>query len=139
MSYDDVPEAVRELLDRRIESLDQLEVLLLLRKSSDRAWTAEAVGAHLRLPIQVAEALDALQAAGLLGVVSTDSQPQYTYSPVSSHLDHAVTELERQYREEPIRVIKILSAHSIRRVRSKAARAFSEAFAVRPKEDDTGD
>jgi len=134
VSRDDLPEAVRGLLDQRIDSLEQLTILLLLRQESDRSWTAAAVGEHLRRPPEVTAALGALQAAGLVRAVTAESQPSYIYSPASPELDEAVTELARRYREHPITIIRILSANSIRRLRAGAARAF-----VLPKEEDNTD
>ena len=135
MSSNDLPGAVLELLDYRIETFEQMEILLLLRKWSERSWTAQAVGEHLRTPGQATEALDALRLAGLVQAGTNGSQLHYVYSPVSSHLDRAVSELARQYREQPIAIIRILSANSIRRMRTGAARAFADAFVIRKRED----
>lgn len=135
VSSDNLRAAVLELLDKRIESFEQLEILLLLRSGSDRSWTAQEVGKHVRQPGHAEEALSALRAAGLVQAVTTGSQPHYVYSPLAPQLDAAVGELARQYREQPIAVMRTLSTNSIRRMRTTAARAFAEAFGLRKKED----
>ena len=139
MSVDILSAAVHELLEKRIESFDQLEILLFLYRRKDQSWTAHDIAKHLRQPGQMTEALDALCRADLVEAALETSELRYAYSSSSSPLDEAVSELSRQYRDHPLAVMRIMSANSIRRVRTKAAHTFTEALVLRRAKDSDRD
>jgi len=59
--------AVKQLLARHIGSVEQLEVLLLLRGSPERAWTSAEVYDVIRSsPASVSQRLEAFTVAGFL-------------------------------------------------------------------------
>jgi hypothetical protein len=67
------------------------------------------------------------------GLVSRrDGAPQavYCYSPQDPKLHEAVVGLAREYREQPIAIIKLLSTNAIERVRTAALRTFADAFVI---------
>jgi hypothetical protein len=135
MSIDELPARVQELLSKRIESFEQLEILLFLYGCRDRSWTAQAVSEQVQRGSEALEALEALRLAGLVRCTPCNPKLEYGYAPVSAQLDEAVSELARAYREQPITVIRVMSANSIRRVRVGAARAFADAFVIQKKGD----
>lgn len=137
-STDDLPDDVRALLHEHIESYEQLEVLLLLRRERYEEWTAEALAARLRVREElVASALEGLKASGL--VVATSAAPsRFAYRPASSGADATAGRLEREYAERPIRIIQLMSANAIDRVRTAALHTFADAFVLKKKDTDGG-
>ena len=55
MTLSSLPRPVRRFLDDRIDSVEQLEILLLLPRYADRSWNAAAVAAALGLTPRTAE------------------------------------------------------------------------------------
>ena len=133
-----LPEDVRALLHEHIESYEQLEVLLLLRRERYEEWTAEALAARLRVRGElVRSALEGLKASGL--VVATGVAPsRFAYRPASSGVDAAAGRLDREYAERPIRIIQLMSANAIDRVRTAALHTFADAFVLKKKDTDGG-
>jgi hypothetical protein len=139
----DLPEDVRRLLQEHIQSYEQLEILLLLRRVRYEAWTSGALATRLRISeALVAPALACLEAAGLLrtdtGNDPPAQPPRYAYRPASSGLDATVGILDREYAERPISIIKLMSANSIERVRTAALHTFADAFVLNKKDRDRG-
>ncbi len=135
---DDLPEDVRALLHEHIESYEQLEILLLLRRERYEQWTEEGLSARLRVRAELIEtALAALKASGLIeaaGAVPT----RFAYRPASSGLDAAAGRLEREYAERPILVIQLMSANAIERLRTAALHTFADAFVLSKKDKSRG-
>lgn len=74
----EVPPAVRQLIAEHLESVAQLEVLLLLRAAADRAWSIEEVAqAQVTRPAAAAGYLAQLELAGLV----VREGAQYRYAP----------------------------------------------------------
>jgi hypothetical protein len=134
----DLPDDVRELLHEHIESYEQLETLLLLRRERYEEWTVEALAARLHVHAELVEtALAGLEAGGL--VKATAAAPaRFAYRPTSSRLDAACGRLEREYAERPILVIQRMSAHSIERLRTATLHTFADAFVLKKKDKDRG-
>jgi hypothetical protein len=128
---DDLPEDVRALLHEHIESYEQLEVLLLLRRERYEEWTSEGLGARLHVRAELIEtALAGLKNGGL--VEATSAAPtRFAYRPASSGLDAAVGRLEREYAERPILIIQLMSANAIERLRTAALHTFADAFVLK--------
>jgi len=130
----DLPEDVRALLREHIETYEQLEVLLLLRRERYEEWTMAALAARLQVRVElIASALEGLETAGLAVVTGEASAPQFTYRPATSGLDAATGRLDREYAERPIRIIQLMSANAIERVRTSALQTFADAFVLKKK------
>ncbi|MGH8316512.1 MAG: hypothetical protein ACREUL_00845 [Steroidobacteraceae bacterium] len=128
----DLPEDVHALLREHIESYEQLEILLLLRRERYEDWTPQGLTTRLRLPAELIEsALTGLKASGLVEATGADPTPRFAYRPASSGLDAAVGRLEREYSERPISIIKLMSANAIERVRTAALHTFADAFVLK--------
>ncbi|MGH8181565.1 MAG: hypothetical protein ACRETR_11390 [Steroidobacteraceae bacterium] len=133
----DLPEDVRALLNEHIESYEQLEVLLLLRRERYEEWTVAGLAARLRVREELAgSALEGLKAAGLVVATSAAPAPRFAYRPTSSDLDVAAGRLDREYAERPIRIIQLMSANAIERVRTAALHTFADAFVLKKKDSD---
>ncbi|HZT03925.1 MAG TPA: hypothetical protein VFA39_16860 [Steroidobacteraceae bacterium] len=134
---DDLPEDVRALLHEHIETYEQLEVLLLLRRERYEEWTVAGLAARLRLREElVASALEGLRAGGLVTATATAAAPRFAYRPASSGLDAATGRLDHEYAERPIRIIQLMSANAIDRVRTAALHTFADAFVLKKDKKD---
>jgi hypothetical protein len=127
-----VSRRVSDLLGERVDSFDKLSILMLLRAERNRAWNPETVAERLNIPPRtVAEALDALCAGGLLDV-RIGSTLLFRYNPVDAELAAGVEELVSLYQRDPSVVVSTITARAIDRARHSSARAFADAFLIRP-------
>jgi len=122
---------VRQLLSEHVTGYELLEALLLLHRDSRQLSTVEQLGAELRIDTgSMATALAELAEHGLL---ERRSGPpvSYRYAPAQTALAAAVDRLAQLYTEQRLEIIRQMSANAIERLRSSAARSFSDAFLLR--------
>ena len=118
---------MRRFLLQCIDSVEQLEVLLLLHRAPGDAWNTEAVAQALYSnPESIARRLAGLHANGLVTPVPPSS---YRYHPKSAELADTVTLLAHTYRQRRVAVITVIASKPMENVR-----AFSEAFRIRKKD-----
>jgi DNA-binding MarR family transcriptional regulator len=124
-----LPDDVRLFLHQNIDSVEQLEVLLLLWRTPERGWTSEEVAtAVYSHPSSVVRRLARLLGQGLL----REREPGcYHYAPHAAELHQTVTRLDHLYRERRVAVITLIASKPIENVR-----AFSDAFRIRRKKED---
>jgi hypothetical protein len=124
-----LPEDVHRFLHQNIESVEQLEVLLLLWRTPERGWTSDAVAtAVYSHPSSVVRRLAMLLGQGLL----REREPGcYQYAPRTADIHHTVTRLDQAYRERRVAVITLIASKPIENVR-----AFSDAFRIRRKKEE---
>lgn len=124
-----LPEDVYRFLYHNIDSVEQLEVLLLLRQSPERDWTAEAVARTLYShPSSIIHRLSSLAGRGLL----RELEPaHFQYAPRSTELHDTVSRVAACYRERRVAVITLIASKPIENVR-----AFSDAFRIRRKKEE---
>jgi hypothetical protein len=122
-------EDVHRFLYQNIDSVEQLEVLLLLRRLPDRGWTAEEVARELYShPSSILHRMTSLAGRGLL----RELEPAcYQYAPRSTELHDTVTRVAETYRERRVAVITLIASKPIENVR-----AFSDAFRLRRKKEE---
>lgn len=122
---------VQRFLSRGIDSVEALEVLLLLRAHAGRAWEVEAIVAELRsTPYSIRRRLDALTKRRLLRF--EDGRWCYAATP---NVDAVVAEVADSYDRLRLRVIEALYGAPKR----EPLRAFADAFRLRDDEDDDED
>lgn len=123
MSNGVVPDAVRKVLADRIDSIPELEAVLLLRKHRNQTWSVEEAGQQLYLsPVVASHVLNLLTERGFL----TRSLQRYQYSPESAELEATVTLLAEVYSKHLIAVTNIVHAKP-----SAGVRLFAQAFRFR--------
>ena len=124
-----LPEDVHRFLYQNIDSVEQLEVLLLVRQGPERGWTAEEIARALYShPSSILHRLSTLAGRGLL----RELEPAcYQYAPRSSELHETVTRVADTYRERRVAVITLIASKPIENVR-----AFSDAFRLRRKKEE---
>jgi hypothetical protein len=125
-----LPLPVRQLLDR-LDSIAQLELLLLLQRTAPDEWTAEQLAAELRIePSWALAQLALLGANGLL----TECEPgsgRYRFDPATPALAKAVEALAACYGEQRVTVVSVLYSRPVDRIR-----VFADAFRIRREEED---
>lgn len=121
-----LPEEIRQFLLRYIDSVEQLEVLLLLHQNPSTDWTAESVARHLyREPTSVGRRLGVLRLLGLLQA-SDDPEPTFRYAPRSEAIHATVGRLAAAYAERRVTILGLLASKPMDHVR-----AFADAFRIR--------
>ena len=120
---DDIPENVKRLIAERIDSIPELEAVLLLREHPGEEWDADQAGARLYVSrIVASHILAALAAHGFL----VRSGETYRYLPADDSLVSDVEDLARCYSRHLVAVTRLVHAKPGARVRS-----FADAFRFR--------
>jgi len=121
-----IPEDVTRFVVEKIESVAQLEALLLLRGSKEKEWSVEALAARLYIgQEQTAHLLRGLNAQGFVAVKS-DEPPVYRYEPVAAELDQTLGRVTEFYGKHLVTITNLIHAKPKPRVRE-----FAEAFRFR--------
>ena len=98
------PEA-EEFIERAVHTIHQLEILLLLRRSSERFWRSDEIAATLRMTsTTVASSVSGLHANGVL-VADGAGPVAYRYEPRSIVLHAGVESLAAAYETDPLPVV----------------------------------
>jgi hypothetical protein len=122
MAFEPLPAELREFLTRHIDSIAQLEALLLLRGAPDTVWSERDAAARLYVGGQeAAEALSHLAALGLL----TRTSAGYRYAPRSDELLRAADLLSDYYRRHLIPITNLVHA------KPRRIRQFADAFKLK--------
>lgn len=126
MSTSSLPSRVQDFLHLHIDSVEKLEVLLLLRAEPSRSWTGRTVADALRIAEESARGrLTDLCARGLLSCGTEDG---YRYGPRSAQDGLAVDELAGEYARRRVSVISFIFSKP-----SEGVRSFADAFSFRKK------
>jgi hypothetical protein len=121
-----IPTEVKRFLAEYIDSLFQLEVLLLLHAHREIEWSAERVDRELHIGSElVKKLLAALHATDLLSV-NEHPDLTYRYKPATEELDRSVNLLATTYKERRVKVTSFIYSRPLDKIRS-----FAEAFRVR--------
>lgn len=124
MSEEGIPEDVRRFLAEYIDSVVQLELLILLRDG--KSWTVETVAKALRIePGWTLEGLEKLSARGLISVAG-DAPATYHHVPRTSELEESIRRTIEAYEKRRVSVVSLIYSRP-----SNAIRSFAEAFRVR--------
>jgi hypothetical protein len=130
MSAQALTPAVRALINAAIDSVAQLEILLLLRREPGRAWSPESVAAELRMGAPGMRAqLEALRARGL---AQAPTDATYRFNAGSEHAG-AAGELAEVYAASPVAVITAIYSKPAPDLRN-----FADAFRLRRPAGEAG-
>jgi hypothetical protein len=107
MSGNEIPEVVRTLIATSIDSISELEAILLLRDHRNRAWTREEAGRRLYVSQLVAGyILEVLSNRGLF----VQEGEGYRYAPRTPDIEHAADALAETYARNLIGVTHLVHA-----------------------------
>lgn len=120
-----MPASVREFVARHIDSVAQLEVLLLLRAAPEKDWTpAEVASALVIQPELVAASwLEDLAGRGF----ASRARGRYRYEPPAD-LRRTLDELAESYAKYRVTLVALIFAKPSDRITS-----LSDAFRFRPE------
>lgn len=121
-----IPEDVARFVNEKIDSVAQLEALLLLRGNKEKEWSAEALAARLYVsPEQTAHLLHGLNAQGFVAV-AFDAPPVYRYEPASVELDQMLGRVGEFYAKHLVPITNLIHSKPKPRIQE-----FAEAFRFR--------
>jgi hypothetical protein len=132
---DGIPARVKQFITDHVDSVMQLEVLLLLAAPDSRAWTASELAQQMRVDAAWVDAtLRTMAAKGLVSVndgAGAGGAAQFKYDPRTAELGAAVNELADAYADRRVTVIGLIFAKPTDKLRS-----FADAFRLRKDRSD---
>lgn len=128
MTGPDIPALVLEFISKRIDTVTQLESLLIMSAEEDRTWTAEEIAARTYVTTASAAAvLNQLHRRQLVAI--TADGKRYQYRPASDDVRRAVAETATAYRTHLIPLATFIHSKA-----STSVKEFARAFSL--KKDD---
>jgi hypothetical protein len=120
-----VSERLRTFLQQRLASLDQIEVVLLLRSDPARSWTATEVASALAMPPEpAAMRLFLLASAGLIAF-EPSAVPRYRFASVDAETSSMLQELSEVFSTNRDAVMAAVESPR------DPIRSFSDAFKLK--------
>jgi hypothetical protein len=118
----DIPESVKQLILARIDSVPELETILLLREHAEQSWTAAEAGQRIYVsPTVAAHILKSLEERGFLA----SGESGYSYSPETDELRNTVDDLANAYAKHLVAVTRMIHGKP-----SSSVRQFADAFVL---------
>jgi hypothetical protein len=125
----EIPESACEFISHHIDSLGNLEALLLFKRSPEKIWSAESMSRELRVELSWSvKQMEWLKSKSFIREVSANC---FQYNEMNENAAR-ITELELVYAEKRITVINLISERFIR------LREFASAFVIRKEKKDVG-
>lgn len=126
MAEGEITVAVKDFIHQHINSVEQLEVLLLMLSRSDKEWSATEVSRELYIqPASAATRLADLQRSRLLQE-SPNIPQSFRYAPSEASMDKAAREVASAYSVRRVGIINLILERPLDNVR-----VFSDAFRIR--------
>ncbi|HUG66491.1 MAG TPA: hypothetical protein VMM76_01990 [Pirellulaceae bacterium] len=123
---DDFPLELRQFIDRNVESIVQLETLLLLRRDPSRGWNADQIAKSLYISAEMSRALIAdLSGRGFVKPLPS-AEAMYSYQPADPEADLLIGQLAKFYDERRVAVISLIYSKPVNKVQT-----FADAFRLR--------
>jgi DNA-binding FadR family transcriptional regulator len=123
MTSPEIPARVLQFLAERIDTVPQLEALLLLWENPQRLWSEEELAARIYVGRQVAAAtLQALQRQQLV-IAEPESVVRYRYNPQWDPSGEVMPEVAATYRRNIVQLATFIHSRA-----STAVREFARAF-----------
>lgn len=117
-----IPERVLRFLAEKIDTVPELEALLLMWQDPTRAWSEEEIAARVYVPrTKAALILQALQRRQL---VTAEGQPAlYRYSSALDPAGDVMAEVAAEYRRHLVQIATLIHSRG-----SSSVREFARAF-----------
>lgn len=118
----DIPAHVLRFLEQNIDTVPQLETLLMMREEVHRSWPVSDVASRNYTTEQRAtDTLNALLRRGL--VSSEESPPRFRFNPAKDEVRELVAELARCYQKNLSLITELIHAKP-----SASVKEFARAF-----------
>ena len=121
-----IPEDIARFVLENIDSVAQLEALLLMRNPREQDWSVAALAARLYIQEeQTAQIVAVLRMQGVIGQTGTDPV-RYRYAPVSPELGAMVDRVAEIYRTHLVPITNLIHSKPKPRIQQ-----FADAFRIR--------
>jgi hypothetical protein len=121
--HQEFPPGLKQFIEHHIESVPQLEALLLLRQEPQRQWAAGDIAKALYIPEDAADSLLADFGRRGFAILVPSAAGCYTYRTRDAESDRLIDELASVYRERRVAVISLIYSKPLNRVQT-----FADAF-----------
>jgi hypothetical protein len=119
-------ETLSQFIRERLPSLEQIEIVLLLRRDGARSWTAPEVAGNLGTPPEsTAMRLFLLASNGVIVFDSSSGLPRYRY--VASMPDEVMAELDQVYDQNRDALVALTGGTAA----PDPLRSFADAFKLK--------
>lgn len=117
----EIPAEVLRFIEERIDSIPQLETLLMMSREENREWQVSEVAArnYISEPL-AAETLDVLRRRGLVAEIESH---RFRYQPASPEICEGVAQLARSYQSNLSRITMFIHSKP-----SASIKEFARAF-----------
>jgi hypothetical protein len=132
MSELELDDGVRALLESRLDSIEKLEIACALRASG--GMTPAALEAACRLSAETVQ--DALTRLQRDAIVEPDPGRSEVVRLGSASQDPGFEAVMQLYATDRLRVLSVLSALAMERIRHMAAQVFADAFVSKKRRGD---
>ena len=131
MAEDPIPERVKEFISENIDSIAELEALMLMFRNPAVGWSAASLAERLySSPDQAEEAIAKLHALGLSDVKAKDPDT-YHYRPLTPELGTMVEQIAETYSKYLVPVTNLIHSKPQTKVQQ-----FADAFKLRKRRDE---
>ncbi|MES2905887.1 MAG: hypothetical protein V4691_02485 [Pseudomonadota bacterium] len=124
MTEEVIPEDVRNFVMQKIDSVAQLECLLLLRAKPKDRWSAQDTAKNLYISEEKANEL--LQQLAVQGLFKIENPSLFYYQPASENMRDTVDRLAIIYSKYLLPVTHLIHSKSKTRIKE-----FADAFRIR--------
>ncbi len=125
MADDTLPPELREFIAEHIDSIAQLEALLLVRSTRDQAWDTQT--AATRLYVGEQEAFESLEHLADHGLLAREAA-SYRFHPSRPEMSRTVDLLAEYYRRHLVSVTNLIHA------KPRRIRQFADAFKLKKRD-----
>ena len=126
----ELPREIQNFINAHIDSVDQVEALIIMRADPSHEWTAEEIAKRLYTSSESTSArLAHLHRKGLLSEIRSDTV-RYRYEQRNRRLSDAVESLVETYAKRKVAVINQIFSGPTDDVQS-----FADAFRFRKEQD----
>jgi hypothetical protein len=123
---DELSVEIKQFIDQHIESLAQLEVLLLMRDAPQRLWNSDEISKSLYSPVYIAAPLLADFAKRGFLRVEPSTEMHYGYHVAHEELDRQIAEVASAYQQRRVAVITLIYSKPLNKVKT-----FADSFRLR--------
>lgn len=127
-----VRDDLKRFLFEHVESYEELELIVLLRRQRERDWTAEAAASELGLSTSACRSgLEALEERGL--IVKSALAGAFRYGPWSLEAAARLAQLDELHRNQRLAVVMLMSVNAIERLRLATLHRFADTLRLRDR------
>ena len=123
---DEFTSDVKQFIDQNIESIAQLEALLLMCRDAERGWDSAAIAKFLYIPPEMAATLLADFHLRRYVKLTPGSDTSYSYDPHQAKDDQLIRELAAAYQDRRVAITSLIYSKPLNKVQT-----FADAFRLR--------